>query len=119
MGASVHTIKKSTETLVVASKEIGLDVNADKSKYMFMSRNQNAGSSGKTKIVSSSFERMKDFAYLGTTLTNQNYTQEEIKSKKVRECLLSFDAESFAIQFAIQKYKDMLNYNFTCCFVWV
>ena len=29
---SVHTIKKNTETLVVASKEIGLEVNADKTK---------------------------------------------------------------------------------------
>ena len=34
---SVHTIKKNTETLVVASKETGLEVNADKTKYMVMS----------------------------------------------------------------------------------
>jgi len=32
LGESVHTIKKNTETLVVASKEIGLEVNADKTK---------------------------------------------------------------------------------------
>jgi len=37
------------------------------------------------------------------------------------KCLLSFDAESFVFQFAIQKYKnvDVQNYNFDCCFVWV
>ena len=80
-GVSVHTINKSTEALVIASKEIGLEVNADKGKYMLMSRNQTAGSSGNTKIVSSSFERMKEFMYLGTTLTDQNSIQEEIKSK--------------------------------------
>ena len=40
---SVHTIKKNTEALIVASKEIGLEVNADKTKYTFMSRDQNAG----------------------------------------------------------------------------
>jgi len=40
---SVHTIKKNAETLVVASKEIGLEVNADKTKYMVMSSEQNAG----------------------------------------------------------------------------
>ena len=35
MGRSVHTKKKNTEALVVASK-IGLEVNADKTKYMVM-----------------------------------------------------------------------------------
>jgi hypothetical protein len=35
---SIHTIKKKTETLSVSSKETGLDVNADKTKYMVMSR---------------------------------------------------------------------------------
>jgi hypothetical protein len=41
-GRSVHTIKKSIEPLVIASKEIRLEVNADKTKYMVMSRGQNA-----------------------------------------------------------------------------
>jgi len=40
LGGSVHAIKKNTETLVVASKEIGLDVIADKTKYMVISRDQ-------------------------------------------------------------------------------
>jgi hypothetical protein len=43
LGGSVHAIKKNTEALVVASKEIGLEVNAEKTKYMVMSRNQNVG----------------------------------------------------------------------------
>jgi hypothetical protein len=34
---SVHTVKKNAEALVVASMEIGLEVNADKTKYMVMS----------------------------------------------------------------------------------
>jgi len=37
LGGSVHTIKRNTETLVVASNEIGLAVNADTTKYMVMS----------------------------------------------------------------------------------
>ena len=37
VGGSVHTLKKTTDTLVVASKETGLEVNADKTKYMVMS----------------------------------------------------------------------------------
>jgi len=40
---SIHTKKENAEALVVASKEIGLEVNADKTKYMVMSRDQNAG----------------------------------------------------------------------------
>jgi hypothetical protein len=39
----VHTVEKNTGSLVVASKEIQLEVNADKTKYMVMSRAQNAG----------------------------------------------------------------------------
>jgi len=37
LGRSIHTIKKNTGALVVAGKEIGLDVNADKAKYMVIS----------------------------------------------------------------------------------
>jgi len=81
LGGSVHTIKENAETLVVASKEIGLEVNADKTKYMVMSRDQNAGRSYSMKIDNSSFERVEEFKYLGTTLTNQNSIQEEIKSR--------------------------------------
>jgi len=52
---SVHTIKKITEALVVASKEIGLEWNADKTKYMVMSRDQDAGRSQSIKIDNRSF----------------------------------------------------------------
>ena len=38
LGGSDNTIKENTETLVVASKQIGLEVNADKTKYMVMPR---------------------------------------------------------------------------------
>jgi len=33
------------------------------------------------KTDNSSFERVKEFKYLGTTLANQNSTQEEIKNR--------------------------------------
>ena len=45
MGRSIHTIKKNTDTLVVASKETGLELNTDKTLYMVMSQDQNAGRS--------------------------------------------------------------------------
>ena len=72
----MHTIKKNPEALLVGSKESGLDVNADKTKHMVMTRDQNAGRSHSIKIDNSSFERVEEFKYLGTTLTNQNSIQE-------------------------------------------
>jgi len=46
---------------------------------MVTSRDQNAGLSRSMKIDNSSFERVEQFKYLGTTLTDQNSIQEEIK----------------------------------------
>jgi len=60
---------------------IGLEVNAHKTKYMTMSRDQNARRIHSMKFDNSSIERVQEFKYLGTTLTNQNSVQEEIKSR--------------------------------------
>jgi len=81
LGGSVDTVKENAEALIVASKEIGLEVNADKTKYMAMSQYQNAGKSHSIKTDNSSFERVEEFKYLGTNLTNQNSIQEKIKSR--------------------------------------
>ena len=77
---SVHTVKESAEALVVATKETGLKVNANKTKYMVMSREQTTGLSHAMKVDDSSIERVEEFKYLGTTLRNQNSIQKEIKS---------------------------------------
>ena len=71
LGGSIHTIKKNAEALVVASKETGLEGNADTTKHMVMS-----------------------------------YSRRNFKQIEMRECVLSFGAESFVFQFAIQKFKD-------------
>ena len=52
---SVHTIKKIRAVLVVASKVVCLEVNADKTKYMGMSRDQNAGQTYNTRTENKSF----------------------------------------------------------------
>jgi hypothetical protein len=72
---------KNTEALVAATREIGLEVSADKTKHMVMSRGQNAGRNHSVRIDNSTFERVEDFKYLGTTLTKKNSIQEEIKSR--------------------------------------
>jgi len=78
LGGSVHTIKEKAEALVVASKEIGLEVNAYITKYVVMSRDQNAGRNHSIKTDNGSFERVEELKYWGT---NQNSVQEEIKSR--------------------------------------
>jgi hypothetical protein len=39
----LETIKRNTQTLIDASKEVGLEVNAEKTKYLLLFRHQNAG----------------------------------------------------------------------------
>ena len=57
LGGSIHTLKENTEALVAATKEIGLEVCADKTKYMVMSRDQNAGRFQSVRIDNSTFEK--------------------------------------------------------------
>ena len=69
------------------TREIGLEVNADKTKYMVVSLDQNAGRIHSVRTDNSTFERVEEFKYLGTTLTNQNSIAEEIKEQfEVRKC---------------------------------
>jgi hypothetical protein len=72
LGGSAHTVKENAEALLVVTKENGLEVNADKTKYMVMTRDRNAGRGCSVKIDNSSFERVEEFKYLGATLTDQN-----------------------------------------------
>jgi len=48
---------------------------------MVMSRDQNAGRIHIVRIDNNTFERVEEFKYLGTSLTNQNSIAEEIKSR--------------------------------------
>jgi len=58
LGGSVHTVKKIAETLVAATKEIGLEVNAHKTKNMTMFQDQNAGRIHSMKMDNSPIERV-------------------------------------------------------------
>jgi hypothetical protein len=79
LGGSIHTIRKNTNALLIASKEISSEVNAEKTKYMVMSRDQSAVQHGYIHTGSKSFETVEQFKYLGTTLTNQKSIHEKIK----------------------------------------
>jgi len=72
LGGSIHTLKENAEALLASTKETGLEGSADKSKFMVMSRDLNAGPIYSVRIDNSTFERVEEFKYLGTALTNQN-----------------------------------------------
>ena len=59
LGGSAHTVKENAEALLVATKENGLEVNADKTKYMVMSRDRNAGRGHSVKIDNSPLKGWK------------------------------------------------------------
>jgi hypothetical protein len=74
-------IKKNIETLIGASKEVGLEVIAEKTKCMSLPRHQNAEQNQNMKIGDRSFENIGRFKYLGTTVKYQNLIQEKIKRR--------------------------------------
>jgi hypothetical protein len=61
-----------TETLIDARKEGGPEINVETTKYMLLSRHQNAGQNQDIKIAKRPFENVSQFKYLGMTVTNQN-----------------------------------------------
>jgi hypothetical protein len=56
-------------------------MNLEETKYMLLSRHQNIGRNPDINIVNRSFENVSQFKYLETTVTNQNFIQEEIKRR--------------------------------------
>ena len=79
---------------------------------MTVSRDQNAGRIHSMKMDSSSIERVEEFKHLGTTLTNQNSIQEEIKSRlKLGNAYYYSVQKFFVFQFAIQNFKDQDTYT--------
>jgi len=66
------------EVVIVYSKKTLIEVNAEKTKCVVMSRVQNTRQNHYIKIINKSFERVENLSYLGTTLTNKILIREDI-----------------------------------------
>jgi hypothetical protein len=62
-------------------REVDLEVNAEKTKFMVASHHQNSVQNHNFLISNKAFERVERFRYLGTTIKNQNCFHEGIKSR--------------------------------------
>jgi hypothetical protein len=78
--AKTYILLKNAHGLVVVGMKTGLEVQADKTKYVIMSRDQNAGRSHDIKFDNSSSDCIEQLKYFGITLTNPNYIQEELEN---------------------------------------
>jgi hypothetical protein len=77
LGDSINTIKENTE----ATTDVGLEMNAVKTKYMIMSCHLNSGQNQNISIANELFEKVAKFKYLVMTLTNWNDIHNEIRSR--------------------------------------
>jgi hypothetical protein len=101
LGGSVNTIKENSETLLEANRDICLEINAEKTKYMIMSHHLNSGQNQYIRIANESF---------GTILTNQNDIYDEIK---VRLC--SGNAYYYSVQNLLSSRLILRNLKIKIC----
>jgi hypothetical protein len=80
LGENIDTIQKNVEALLDTSKEVGLEVNLEKTKYMLVS-SMMAVQKHSIKIANRSFEGVTKLKYLGTIQIDQNCMREKIKSR--------------------------------------
>jgi hypothetical protein len=86
------SIKKSTEVLLEASREAGLEVSTEETKYMFVSRRQNHN----LLIANEAFENVARYKHMGTRVKKSKlHSRRNYEQLKFRKCFPTFSSESF------------------------
>jgi hypothetical protein len=62
LGDNMHAVNKNTQTLIDTSKEVGLEVTAEKTKCQLVSRRQNEGQNRYMKLINRSSKQIKCFS---------------------------------------------------------
>jgi hypothetical protein len=60
---SINTIKENTETLLEASRNVGLEINTENTKYTIMSCHPNSGQNQNIRTANELFENVVRFKY--------------------------------------------------------
>jgi hypothetical protein len=81
LGDNIDTVNESADPLIGASKEVGLEVNVENTKYMLVPHDQNPDQNRDIETGHKSFQNVSQFKYLGMTVTSQNSIQREIKRR--------------------------------------
>jgi predicted transcriptional regulator len=77
--SSINTIKENKQTFYEASRDVGLQINEEKTKYMIMSLHPKSREDHTIRIANESFQNVAKFKYFGTKLTNKNNIHDEIE----------------------------------------
>jgi hypothetical protein len=108
---SINTIKENTETLLEASRYVGLEINAEKTKYMIACFHPNPRQNQNIRIANESFENVAKFKYLRVILTNQNDIHDEIKSRLNSGNACCYSVKKFLSSWLITKNLKIKIYN--------
>jgi hypothetical protein len=100
---SINTIKDNPETLLRTSRNVGLNTNANKTKYMIISPHQNSGQIQNIRIDIESFEKVAKFKNFETALTSKNYLHDDIKSRLNSGNVFYNSVQNFCLRVSYQK----------------
>ena len=81
LGDNEEILRANTHTLLSNTKELGLEVNINKTKYMVTDRYSLYNGNGQLTRNEGNFEEVAEFKYLGTIITNRNEMHKEIKHR--------------------------------------